>query len=68
MAFVLSDSIISPLGVTSADNYLSVKAGKSGIQTFAPGSHGIPEGFTASLIGDDMMEDIYADKQEMLVD
>lgn len=65
MAFVLSDNIISPLGFTSADNYLSVKAGKSGIQTYAPGSHGIPEGFTASLIGDDMVGKLYADKQEM---
>lgn len=53
MAYVLADNIISPLGNTSEENYLSVKAGKSGIRTFEPESHGIPEGFTASLLSDD---------------
>ena len=52
MAYVLADNIISPLGTTSEENYQQVKAGKSGIRTFEPGSHGIPEGFTASLLSD----------------
>lgn len=50
MAYILADNIISPLGDSSEANYLSVKAGKSGIRKFAPGECGIPEGFTASLM------------------
>lgn len=50
MAYVLADNIISPLGDTSEDNYLSVKAGKSGIRTYSPNTLGIPEGFTASIM------------------
>lgn len=50
MAYVLADNIISPLGNTSEDNYLSVKAGKSGIRTYSPNTLGIPEGFTASIM------------------
>ena len=34
MVEIISDNIISPLGTTSEGNYLSVKAGKSGIQTY----------------------------------
>lgn len=52
MAYVLADNIISPLGNTSEENYQQVKAGKSGIRTYEPRSHGIPEGFTASLLPD----------------
>lgn len=50
MAYVLADNIISPLGDTSEDNYLSVKAGKSGIRSYSPNTLGIPEGFTASIM------------------
>jgi len=50
MAYVLADNIISPLGESSEENYLSVKTGKSGIRAYAPMSKGIPEGFMASLM------------------
>lgn len=53
MAYVLADNIISPLGETSEENYLAVKAGKSGIRAYANGSHGIPDGFVASLMSRD---------------
>lgn len=53
MAYVLADNIISPLGETSEENYLAVKTGKSGIHVYTPGSHGIPDGFTASLLFSD---------------
>ncbi len=53
MAYILADNIISPLGDTSEANYLSVKDGKSGIHAYECGSHGIPEGFTASLMSHD---------------
>lgn len=53
MAYVIADNIISPLGETSEENYRAVKAGKSGILNYPPGSHGIPDGFTASLMSAD---------------
>ena len=56
MAYVLADNIISPLGETSEENYLAVKAGKSGIHAYAKGSHGIPDGFVASLMSLDFEE------------
>mgnify|MGYP000726699008 CR=1 FL=1 len=56
MAYVLADNIISPLGETSEENYLAVKTGKSGIHAYAKGSHGIPDGFVASLMSLDFEE------------
>lgn len=53
MAYVLADNIISPLGDTSEANYLSVKAGKSGLHAFAPEDRGLAEGFVASLLSDE---------------
>lgn len=53
MAYVIADNIISPLGQTSGETYQAVKAGKSQIRVYPPGSHGIPEGFTASLMSGD---------------
>ena len=50
------------MGLTSQANYLSVKAGKSGIRVFEPGSHGIPDGFTASLIDDAVIGDLRAEQ------
>lgn len=56
MAYVLADNIISPLGETSEENYLAVKTGNSGIHAYAKGSHGIPDGFVASLMSLDFEE------------
>ena len=53
MAYIIADNIISPLGETSEDNYLSVKAGRSGIRAYEPGTYNIPEGFYASLLFED---------------
>lgn len=50
MAYVIADNIISPLGKNSEGNYLSVKAGKSMLHAYGAGSHGVQEGFCASLI------------------
>lgn len=66
MAYVLADNIISPLGNTSEENYQQVKAGKSGIRTYEPGSHGIPEGFTASLLPDEEQSVIVKDDGQSL--
>lgn len=53
MAYVLADNIISPLGQTSEENFLSVKTGKSAIRTYASHEWGIPEPFAASLLFED---------------
>lgn len=53
MAYIIADNIISPLGETSEGNYLSVKAGRSGIRAYEPGTCNIPEGFYASLLLED---------------
>lgn len=53
MAYIIADNIISPLGETSEENYLSVKAGRSGIRAYEPGTCNIPEGFNASLLFED---------------
>ena len=53
MAYIIADNIISPLGETSEGNYLSVKAGRSGICAYEPGTCNIPEGFYASLLFED---------------
>lgn len=53
MAYIIADNIISPLGETSEDNYLSVKSGRSGIRAYEPGTCNIPEGFYASLLFED---------------
>ncbi len=66
MAYVLADNIISPLGDTSEENYLSVKAGKSGIRTYTPGTLGVPEGFTASLLFADFEELAYESARKAL--
>ncbi len=52
MAYVLADNIISPLGTTSHENYLAVKNRQTGLHAYAPGSLGIPDAFTASLLAD----------------
>lgn len=53
MTYIIADNIISPLGETSEENYLSVKAGRSGIRAYEPGTCNIPEGFYASLLFED---------------
>ncbi len=50
MVNVLADNIISPLGTTSEENYLAVKAGKTGIRVYTPTRSGLPEGCAASLM------------------
>lgn len=66
MTYVLADNIISPLGETSEENYLAVKVGKSGIHAYAPGSHGIPDGFVASLMSRDFEELVLASAKKAI--
>ncbi|MBQ6378093.1 MAG: beta-ketoacyl synthase [Prevotella sp.] len=45
----IADNIYSPLGFTTAENYASVKAGKSRLRRYE-GAMGLPDPFTASLL------------------
>lgn len=66
MAYVLADNIISPLGQTSEENYLSVKTGKSAIRTYSSGEMDIPEEFAASLLLEDFEELAFTSAQRAL--
>jgi len=54
------DNIISSLGFTSAENYESVKAGRSGVRRYENGMMGLPEPFMASLIDRERLNDCFA--------
>lgn len=66
MAYVLADNIISPLGQTSEENYLSVKTGKSAIRVYSSGEMDIPEEFAASLLLEDFEELAFTSAQMAL--
>ena len=51
MAHILATNITSPLGMTTAENYRAVKAGRSSLCRYE-GLWGLPEAFTASLFTD----------------
>lgn len=45
----IADNILSPLGMTTAENYANVKAGQSRLRRYE-GALGLPQPFTASLL------------------
>lgn len=49
IAVAIADNIISPLGLTSEENYMAVKDGRSGLVRYA-GQWGLPDPFMAALI------------------
>jgi len=58
-ATVLSDNIISPLGITSESNLLAVLAGKSELRSY-PATDRLPEPCFASLIDEASLEEEYS--------
>jgi len=56
MIVSLAHNIISPLGLTSSDNYRAVKAGKTAMKRY-DGLWNLPEPFTASLMERDTIEE-----------
>ncbi len=52
MSYILATNITSPLGMTTAENYRAVKAGRSALRRYE-GLWGLPEPFTASLFTDE---------------
>ncbi len=56
----VSDNIISPLGISTAENYAAVKAGRSMLKRY-DGLWQLPEPFTASLMDREMVNETAAD-------
>ena len=57
MIVKVSDNIISPLGMSTAENYAAVKAGRSELKR-RDGLWQLPEPFTASLMNREMVNEI----------
>lgn len=58
MAYIIGHNILSPLGYTSADNYVALKDGHSALAAYPAGSCGVSEAFCASLFSDRQNKDI----------
>ncbi len=50
MVYCIADNIISPLGLTSRQNYKALLEGRSSIEQYPKGYLGIPDGFCGSLL------------------
>jgi 3-oxoacyl-[acyl-carrier-protein] synthase-1 len=60
MAFFVADNIISPLGFTTADNFYTLKEGRTGIHTINdPDIY--PETFPAAIINSNNLDEAYAE-------
>ena len=59
MRVCMAYSIISPLGMTTAENYTAVKAGRSMLKRYE-GLWSLPEPFVASLMDREKVEDAFA--------
>ena len=62
MIVKVSDNIISPLGMTTAENYTAVKAGRSELKRH-DGLWQLPEPFTASLMDREAVNETAAQLQ-----
>ena len=60
MIVKVSDNIISPLGMSTAENYAAVKAGRSELKRH-DGLWNLPEPFTASLMDRNKVEQAFAE-------
>ena len=60
MIVSLAHNILSPLGMTSAENYAAVKAGRSMLKRYDV-LWGLPEPFVASLMDRDIVEQAFAE-------
>lgn len=60
MIVKVSDHIISPMGMSTAENYSAVKAGRSMLKRYE-GHWGLPEPFVASLMDREKVEQAFAE-------
>ena len=59
MLVSVAHNIISPLGMSTAENFAAVKAGQSALRRYE-GKWGLPEPFVASLVDRDKVEQAFA--------
>ena len=59
MIVCVANSILSPLGMTTAENYAAINAGRSALRLYE-GLWGLPEPFVASLMNREKVEDVFA--------
>ncbi len=59
MIVSVANNIISPLGLSTAENYAAVKAGRTALQRYE-GKWGLPEPFVAALVDRDKVEKAFA--------
>ena len=59
MIVSMAHNILSPLGMSTAENYAAVKAGQSALRRYE-GKWGLPEPFVASLVDRDKVEQAFA--------
>jgi 3-oxoacyl-[acyl-carrier-protein] synthase-1 len=59
MIVPVGDNIISPLGLTSDENFRAVMSGISSVKFYEAGTLGLPETFMASLIDRENLKDIF---------
>ena len=68
MIVCVAHNIISPLGVTSAENYAAVKSGRSALRRY-DGLWGLPEPFVASLLDRKVYADTkYTNDERIVID
>ena len=60
MIVSLAHNILSPLGMTTTENYAAVKVGRSMLKRY-DGLWGLPEPFVASLMDRDKVEQAFAE-------
>ncbi len=59
MVSVIATNIISPLGITTEENYRAVLAGRSALKRYLPGeAFGLPEPFAASLFSEEQRKEL----------
>ena len=63
MIVKVSDHIISPMGMSTAENYSAVKTGRSMLKRYE-GHWGLPEPFVASLMDREKMEQAFAEMSD----
>ncbi len=59
----IADNIISPLGLTSKENFRAVMAGRSELRTYDH-AFGLPEAFCGSMLNRDDISQLYAAKSQ----
>ena len=60
MIYCLADNVVSPLGMTTAENYLAVKNGRTALCRYEH-HWSLPEAFTASLFSDEQNQQLAID-------